>query len=155
MMNAKSASSSVTGRRLRISGPTSTRFWNDLPKSPRHRLAQPFHVLDVKRAVEPVQRFEAHDRLRRRVDAERRARGRSRHDVDGDEQDERRREKGRHEQRKPREDEADHRMTKTGEGAASPAGAVQLSNHESFSVFRNPVRSGMKPCSFLSWAMRM
>lgn len=75
---------------------------------PAQRVAQPVRVLQDERPVEAVQRLEAHDRLRRRVDAERRSRRGSRHHVDGDEQDHRRREKRRNEQRKSREDKPQH-----------------------------------------------
>ena len=86
------------------------------------RLAEPFEILDVQGAVEPVQGFEPHDRLRRGVDAEGRAGRRAGHDVDGDEQDERGDEKGRHEQRQPGENEADHGAASTWRRSRREAG---------------------------------
>jgi hypothetical protein len=60
--------------------------------------SKPFRVLNDERAIEAVQRFEAHDCLRRRVDPESGPRRRARHDIDRNEKDYRRREQRRHKQ---------------------------------------------------------
>ena len=69
---ARTASSSVTGRRLRDFRPDRHVVLERCPEIAGERLAEPFGVLHMQRPVEAVQRLEAGDGLRRGVDAERR-----------------------------------------------------------------------------------
>ena len=111
-------------------------------------LAEPFEILDMQRPVEAVHRLEAGDRLRRRIDAERRTRRRARQHVDGDEQHDRRRDQRRDEgqQAKRQETEHDSRIAplpRCGRGVICLRSDRQLSNQASFRVLRKPVRIGL------------
>ena len=89
MMKANRASSNVTGKPLENFRSHIDAVLEGSAEIAFHCLAQPFEILDVQRPIEPVQRLKPHDGLWRCINPQSRTRGRTRHHIDRDEQDQR------------------------------------------------------------------